>query len=388
MDVSHVLVVVAPGGVPRELVEDLAFNNVVVEHLSEPMQALVQLDRRRDYLALVADLDLPGMSGIELLRLARSRHPQVVPILSYSGADLDFVLRVVNDHHFSYIVRGIERDGELRRVLDRVRAQAADGARRGEVTIAVARRIEELHRQATALRLSLRDQQRLLSEKLAGVLGLRDSETASHCRRVAAYAAVLGRELGMARERLEGFELGALLHDVGKMRVPDRILFKPGPLTAEEWSVVKRHPGYGVELIAGFDFGRPALLVIEEHHERYDGRGYPRGLEGEAISLEGRVFAIVDAFDAITSDRPFAARRDLDTALRLLAEGRGQQFDPGLVDLFLSVPRATWRSLQRANADSMPELRALWRRCHTLNDGDRLAGEGAAPGGASSGKFF
>ncbi|MGH7550555.1 MAG: HD domain-containing phosphohydrolase [Gemmatimonadota bacterium] len=168
-------------------------------------------------------------------------------------------------------------------------------------------------------------------------LDLRDNETQGHTERVADLTVDLGRAIGMTEEELVHLRRGALLHDIGKMAVPDAILRKPGPLTEAEWSVMRQHPVLAYELLSPIPFLRPSLDIPYCHHERWDGTGYPRGLRGEEIPLAARVFSVVDVWDAIRSDRPYRAGLPADRARTMIQEGAGTQFDPRIVAAFLEL---------------------------------------------------
>jgi putative nucleotidyltransferase with HDIG domain len=174
-------------------------------------------------------------------------------------------------------------------------------------------------------------------EGWARALDLRDKETEGHSRRVTDMTLRLARELGVPTTDLVDIRRGALLHDIGKMGVPDAILLKPAPLTAEEWEVMQRHPVLAYELLAPIEFLRPALDISYAHHERWDGGGYPRGLVGEEIPLAARIFAVADVFDALTSDRPYWQARSRAEAIEVIRAEAGSQFDPKVVEAFLRV---------------------------------------------------
>jgi putative nucleotidyltransferase with HDIG domain len=174
---------------------------------------------------------------------------------------------------------------------------------------------------------------------LASSLDLRARETALHSKRVQEYALLLARRLGIKEgDILEGLEMGALLHDVGKIGVPDAILLKKGGLTDEERDVVRRHPGIGASLLQRIPFLSGAREIVESHHEKFDGSGYPKGLRGEEIPIGARIFAVADVFDALTTDRPYKAALSYRSAADYLASGRGTHFDPAVVDAFLEIP--------------------------------------------------
>ncbi|HOC18903.1 MAG TPA: HD domain-containing phosphohydrolase [Vicinamibacterales bacterium] len=174
-------------------------------------------------------------------------------------------------------------------------------------------------------------------EGWAAALELRDKDTANHTLRVAELTMRLCRAAGMGEGELVHVRRGALLHDIGKMAIPDSILLKEGRLTDEEVSVMQRHPAYAFELLSRIEYLRPALDIPYAHHERWDGSGYPRGLKGEDIPLAARLFAVVDVWDALRSPRPYHAGASEESAREQLRRLAGTHLDPGAVDLFLSV---------------------------------------------------
>jgi HD-GYP domain-containing protein (c-di-GMP phosphodiesterase class II) len=168
-------------------------------------------------------------------------------------------------------------------------------------------------------------------------LDLRDNDTQGHTARVAALTVILGRAMGMDTEGIVHLRRGALLHDIGKMGIPDSILLKPGPLTDEEWEVMRRHPVYAYELLSPIPYLRPALDIPHLHHERWDGSGYPLGLKCEEIPLAARVFAVVDVWDALTSSRPYRSKVREERAREIIRQGSGKDFDPRVVESFLRL---------------------------------------------------
>lgn len=177
---------------------------------------------------------------------------------------------------------------------------------------------------------------------LGNAIAQRDSDTDAHNYRVTLYAIRLAEHVGLDDEAIRHLILGAFLHDVGKIGVPDAILLKPGKLTEEEFAVMRTHVGRGLAIVARSRWLAPASEVIGGHHERYDGSGYPQGLSGEAIPLAARIFAVVDVFDALTSKRPYKEPFPLDRAKAIMLEGRGRHFDPELLDRFLEIADAVY----------------------------------------------
>ncbi|MDF1544474.1 MAG: response regulator [bacterium] len=175
---------------------------------------------------------------------------------------------------------------------------------------------------------------------LANAIEARDNYTAGHTDRVSRLAECLARYLGWNEEQLRNLQMGCTLHDVGKIGVPDSILNKPDRLTPDEQEKMRNHPTVGLKIIEGIDLLKPAVKYIESHHEWYDGTGYPKGLKGEDIPIEGRLLAVVDTFDAIVSDRPYRKGAEISVALQEIHKYRGRQFDPMLVDGFFNAIRS------------------------------------------------
>ena len=195
--------------------------------------------------------------------------------------------------------------------------------------------------QATALRAALAENERTYDATLAALssaLDVRDTETEGHARRVVRYMELIAEGLNVPVEQHATLRRGALLHDIGKIGVPDHILRKPGPLTENEWYTMKTHPDLGAKIIANIPFLEEVAVIIRAHHERWDGNGYPEGLAGEQIPLGARIFAVADSFDAMTSDRPYRRGRQLDEALLEIERCSATQFDPQVVQAFLAVP--------------------------------------------------
>ncbi len=169
----------------------------------------------------------------------------------------------------------------------------------------------------------------------ARALDLRDKDTEHHSQRVTEMTVTIARVMGLSQEELVQVRRGSLLHDIGKMGIPDSILLKPGPLTDEEWTVMHLHPVYAFEMLSPIEYLRPALDIPYCHHEKWDGTGYPRGLKGEEIPISARIFAIADVHDALTSDRPYRKAWSREKTLDHILQGSGSHFDPQVVELFL-----------------------------------------------------
>ena len=178
-------------------------------------------------------------------------------------------------------------------------------------------------------------------DALVRAMAARDGSSREHAERVQVYASAVARQASISDDRLlTAIATAALLHDVGKLALPDRLLHKPGPLTPEEYEEVKQHAVIGADILSAVPFPGPLAVIVRHHHENWDGTGYPDGLEREAIPLGSRVLAIVDCYDALTSDRPYRRALSPDSATAMIFERRGRMYDPDITDAFLKV---VWR---------------------------------------------
>ncbi|HTE17397.1 MAG TPA: HD domain-containing phosphohydrolase, partial [Armatimonadota bacterium] len=210
----------------------------------------------------------------------------------------------------------------------------------------------------------LNDLNAAIIASLATAIDAKDRYTRSHINRVQMYAEGLGEAVGLTFHELEAVRTGALIHDIGKLGIPERILGKPGKLTPDEFRRMQAHVAIGVEILAPVKFPYPVLPIVETHHERWDGLGYPRGLRGEEIPLGGRIMAVADVFDALTSNRPYRCALSVNDALSVIREGAGKQFDPNLVEQFTRI---------------LPAVRARVQEMEARAEGPAPGAVGAAP---------
>src|SRR6266446_9448572 len=175
------------------------------------------------------------------------------------------------------------------------------------------------------------------AEALATAIDAKDQTTHCHVRRVQVYAGGMGQVFGLSEQEIAALKSGALLHDIGKLAVPDHILNKPGKLTPAEFEKMKLHAPVGADILSAIDFPYPVVPIVRHHHENWDGTGYPTGIKGTDIPIGARILAVVDCFDALTSDRPYRPRLSDDEALRILFQRRGSMYDPLVVDTFARV---------------------------------------------------
>jgi HD-GYP domain-containing protein (c-di-GMP phosphodiesterase class II) len=225
----------------------------------------------------------------------------------------------------------------LRADLERQRRDALEQERQLE---RYASDLREVFKQERARAQELQESYVATVRALANAVEARDAYTGKHAERVSAYGMQLGRQMGLRLAEEAQVEFGFLLHDVGKVAIPDAILFKPDPLDEMERALMQRHTIIGSEILRDVSFLGEAKAVVRSHHERWDGAGYPDGLAGEAIPIAARVFAVADTFDALTTDRPYRARMGIAAARAVIEAETGAQFDPAVVTAFTRVEDA------------------------------------------------
>jgi response regulator RpfG family c-di-GMP phosphodiesterase len=319
---------------------------------SSAREALVLLEQRRSNLVLT-DVNMPGQSGLELCRLVRERFSGVDVIVMSARSEIDSAIQALRSGAVDYVTKPFSLD-QVRVAVERALARniAAHEVRREAESLEerICRDTDKLgstNEQLGSAGERLYAAYRATIQGLARMLEARDLETRGHSDRVVAYSLRIADRMHLTNQGLTALEQGALLHDIGKIGIQDSVLLKQGALTEEEWIVMREHVNMGLKIISNIDFLSPARFVIGQHHEKYDGSGYPNGLEREAIHIAARVFAVADAYDAITSDRPYRARKNYDDGRREIKKYAGSQFDPGVVDAFLSIPAGDWPEIRR-----------------------------------------
>jgi len=313
---------------------------------------------------VLSDINMPGASGIELCQYVKKACPDTVVVMVSGLTDIEYAVDSMRHGAFDYVTKPFDMPQLMMSIERALRFQALSAAKRhyeASLEETVKERTCELRSMNETLNQmleSLYTNYRATLRALAGALEARDVETAGHSDRVVAYSLRLGRELGLTHNELITLEQGALLHDIGKIGVPDSILRKTGPLTSDEWREMRQHIDHGLRIIGGIDFLKGAAPVVGQHHEKFDGTGYPAGLSKEQIHINARIFAVADAFDAITSDRPYRAARDYDVARNEIVAHAGRHFDPDVARAFLSIPEAEWCEI-RGTAESRDFIEQL-----------------------------
>ncbi|QQS39960.1 MAG: HD domain-containing protein [Acidobacteriota bacterium] len=315
----------------------------------------ITLLRERDFGVVLGDLCDGLFDGPGLVKsiCGNSACSEVIVIASEN--DSDHAIECFRAGAFDFIKRPFELD-----YLESAVTRAFEKFEHGLITSHYQSGLEDLlaHRSA-ALDRALEDVEnsyRVTLKALVQALETRDFETHGHSERVVTFSLRLGHELGLSHESLRDLELGALLHDIGKIGVPDSILRKPSKLTEKEWEKMKLHPVHGHRILRNIPFLGGAARVVAQHHERWDGTGYPNGLKGEAIDIGARIFAVIDAFDAMISDRVYRRGRPYEDAIKELDACAGSQFDPLVVEAFRSVPREDWDFLRERSVKTKQEV--------------------------------
>jgi response regulator RpfG family c-di-GMP phosphodiesterase len=332
---------------------------VTVETVGAPIQA-VELIRgavgqARPIDVVVSDLRMPGMTGIEVLAVARQALPAARRLLVSGYADFQTALEAINEVGVDRLLTKPWENEEVRGAVRAAAEHAFLQRENARVTEELRRRTDELSRMNQRLDGLVEERTRDLLDALVSALDLRDSESQWHSRRVGRYARRLGRELGLDGRELDDVERGATLHDIGKIGVRDAVLLKPGPLSPAEWKEMRRHPALGHEILKGIGFLERARLIPLQHQERWDGSGYPRGLKGTQICVGARIFAAVDTYDALTSDRPYRKCSTYEAARAEIVKVSGTQLDPDVVTAWLRIPQAEWDAIREQLEGATPK---------------------------------
>ncbi len=298
----------------------------------------------------VTDLKMPNMDGIALLQAILGTDADAAVIVLTGAADVKTAIDSLKFGAYDFIMKPVNVD-ELVIAADRALERRQLLIERREYQKYLELRVEEATRDLQAAYRQLQDTYKSTLEALGSALDTRDVGTEAHSRRVHGYSLATAREYGVPEPLLGDIAHGVLLHDIGKIGIPDAILLKPGPLTPDEWKVMRRHPEIGKRLIETIPFLREAVPIVYHHHERWDGSGYPLGLKGEGIPLGARIFAVVDAFDAMTFDRPYSKAITFEAAKAEIKRCSGTHFDPTVVQAFFRVPEVLLADIRRKSVE-------------------------------------
>ena len=333
------------------IVDDEAnVRSVLLSHLEEDGSECVaspsaldalNIMKDQDFSLVISDVMMPGMSGMEFLRLAKQQNPETAFIMITGLMDINTAVDSLRIGAFDFITKPFELTAIRRavdRALERRRLLIENRFYREELERKVRERTFELNEALY----DVEESYKITLEALVTALDAREHETQAHSQRVREYTLTLARDLGLKHDDLIQAGRGALLHDVGKIGVPDSILLKPGKLDESEWVEMRKHPQIGYNILQSIEFLSPAAEIVLCHQERWDGNGYPNRLAGLDIPLGARIFAVVDTLDAMTSDRPYRKAMSFDVALEEIRSCSGTQFDPRIVSAFLDIPPGSW----------------------------------------------
>jgi len=321
-------------------------------------EALVALQREH-FDAVISDLHMPGMSGMELLTEVRRCHPHVAFLVTTGVDDVDVGVQAMRCGADDYLVKPLRDSAvlaSLESALHKRQLEQQIEHYRQHLEEMVAERTGQLQSALQRIERSYED----TLQALGAAIDLRDDETAGHSKRVCRYSLEIARAMGWSDKQLESLARGAYLHDIGKLGIPDGILLKPGPLTEDERKLMQRHVQIGFDVVKDIPFLADVAEIILMHHEQYGGGGYPRGLKGEEILPGARIFAVADTLDAITSDRPYRRASSFESARETIRGLSGSQFDPQVVEAFLNIRENIWPTIartQRQIAALSPKLR-------------------------------
>ncbi len=304
------------------------------------------------YDVLLADICMPGGTGIDLLAVAQQLNWDCSVILMTGHAEMEQVVAGVRLHAADFLLKPFSLDTLQHSVAQSFQKLQTTRAKRIEHDL-LSSGLRERTEQLQVARYQIDNSQRSALESLVATLEAREHDTYAHSFRVRAYALHLATALGYPPQHMPLFSYAALLHDIGKVAVSDVILLKPGPLNAKEFESLKTHPVVGERIVDRMGFLHGAGEIIRHHHARWDGRGYPDAISGASIPLASRLFAVADTLDAITSDRCYRRALPIADARREIERCSGTQFDPTVVRAFSKISDTVWRQLrQQADDDA------------------------------------
>ena len=351
-EATHILIVDDDRAIRDLLNEGLSDSGYRCDTACDGLEGLRKV-QTNGFELVVSDIDMPEMDGVHLLQEIKKIRPDTEIIMLTGIVDVETAIQSMRLGACDYLTKPFNL-AEVRitveRALEKQRLLRENREYQRTLEIKVAARTAELlgkKREVEDLLSRLQSSYQTTLEALASALDTRDTETLGHSLRVASYTVAVARRMGVGEPDLTDIYRGALLHDVGKIGVPDAILRKPGKLTPEEWVEMRRHPEIGHRILQGIKFLEGAREIVLSHQETYDGSGYPRGLKGKEIPLGARIFAVVDTLDAMTSDRPYRKALPYEAARAEILKYSGTQFDPDVVQAFLDIRDGEWNEIQR-----------------------------------------
>jgi putative two-component system response regulator len=320
-----------------------------------------------DFALVVSDVGMPGESGVQLLDYVRSEYPDTATILVTGRDDPDVAAEALRAGCYGYVIKPFHRNQVLIDVMNALRRrdlELENRQHRESLEDIVKERTSDLWLALGEVERSRRQIESAQAETIARLslaAEFRDDETARHLERMSLYCSVLADRIGLGTVRRQLIRLASIMHDVGKIGIPDRILLKPGPLDEDEMSQMRRHAEIGHQILEGSDSEllQTAAEIALTHHEWFDGSGYPNHAAADDIPIEGRIAAIADVFDALTNDRVYRKAFPLNVAVKTMREGRETHFDPDLLDVFFDGMDEVMRIMSATEDRSYPRLHTV-----------------------------
>lgn len=335
----------------RKMLGAMLAGSNVCQFAASADEAMGLLALERFDIAII-DIVMPKRSGASLLNQIRAEFPSTIVILMTGLQDTRLGVESIRKGAFDFIGKPFDFDEiqtSVRRAMqfkemtedadayqDRLESLVVDR------TLALQTENEQLQGSLLETTLSFRG----ILHELTAALETRDIESVGHTERVVAYATRLAKQLGLSHDELVSIEHGAMLHDIGTIFIPEELLRKPTKLNNAEWAIIRQHPLDGGRMLRRCGMLADAAPIVEQHHERWDGQGYPKGLEGQDIDIRARIFAVADCMDVMLSDRPYSAAKGFGEAADELLSCKGHQFDPAVVDAFFDVPVEEWSRIR------------------------------------------